>query len=100
LPDAGCSPVAPSEGGAITDSSILYFTETPMATKRARAASFPDAASTGDFGAPEPDPLVIAIQVQAYEIFLSRGERHGDDLADWLEAERIVRADLGLPNEW
>jgi hypothetical protein len=27
----------------------------------------------------------------AYEIFLARGATHGDDLADWLIAERELR---------
>jgi hypothetical protein len=29
--------------------------------------------------------------LQAYALYLLRGETHGDDVADWLEAERIVR---------
>jgi hypothetical protein len=28
------------------------------------------------------------IRVRAYELFLARGATHGDDLADWLNAER------------
>jgi len=28
---------------------------------------------------------------RAYELFLSRGQAHGRDLDDWLEAERQVR---------
>jgi hypothetical protein len=40
---------------------------------------------------PDADPLEIAIRLQAYELYRSRGEMDGDDLADWLEAERIVR---------
>ena len=42
-------------------------------------------------GASDADPLVSAIQLQAYELYQSRGGTHGDDVADWLEAERIVR---------
>ncbi len=28
------------------------------------------------------------IRLRAYELFLARGGAHGDDLADWLRAER------------
>jgi hypothetical protein len=31
------------------------------------------------------------IRVRAYELFLARGGAHGDDLADWLNAERELR---------
>ena len=31
------------------------------------------------------------IRIRAYELYLSRGSADGDDLSDWLEAERIVR---------
>jgi hypothetical protein len=30
------------------------------------------------------------IRAQAYDIYLARGRTQGDDLLDWLEAERIV----------
>jgi Protein of unknown function (DUF2934) len=61
-----------------------------MTNKQARAASLSELTSTVDGGALDSDPQVIAIQLLAYDIFLSRGAQHGDDLADWLEAERIV----------
>lgn len=31
------------------------------------------------------------IRRQAYALYLSRGGSHGEDVTDWLEAERIVR---------
>ncbi len=31
---------------------------------------------------------IEAIRLRAYELFLARGATHGDDLADWLNAER------------
>jgi hypothetical protein len=34
------------------------------------------------------------IAQRAYEKFLARGCRHGDDLKDWFEAERELRAEL------
>ncbi|HEU4787506.1 MAG TPA: DUF2934 domain-containing protein [Gemmatimonadaceae bacterium] len=35
------------------------------------------------------------IRRQAYELYLARGGVGGDDLSDWLEAERIVRTRRG-----
>jgi hypothetical protein len=55
------------------------------------AEPFDDESAIASGEAPVAAPLEIAIRLQAYELFLSRGEMHGDDLADWLEAERIVR---------
>ncbi|MFI5230617.1 MAG: DUF2934 domain-containing protein [Gemmatimonadales bacterium] len=37
------------------------------------------------------DGLDGEIRRRAYEIYLSRGEDGGDQVADWLEAERMVR---------
>ena len=68
--------------------------DTSMTNEAARAGPVEDATSTDNGGAPDSDPLVISIQLLAYELYLSRGERHGDDLADWLEAERIVRRQI------
>ncbi|MDB4890518.1 MAG: hypothetical protein JWL61_2373 [Gemmatimonadetes bacterium] len=50
-----------------------------------------DEIATANSEASDADSLVIAIQLQAYALYLLRGETHGDDVADWLEAERIVR---------
>ncbi len=33
---------------------------------------------------------------KAYELYISRGAGHGSEQADWFEAERLVRAELGL----
>ncbi|GEM_PF-983186 len=43
-----------------------------------------------------PEEHARRIQDKAYELFLCRGLGHGDDQADWFEAERIVRSELGL----
>jgi Protein of unknown function (DUF2934) len=50
-----------------------------------------DNTRTADVAPSEPDALESEIRRRAYEIFVSRGERDGADLADWLEAERVVR---------
>ena len=34
--------------------------------------------------------LYEAIAFKAYELFLGRGGSHGNDMEDWLEAERII----------
>ncbi len=36
------------------------------------------------------------VEYKAYEIYVNRGADHGDDQRDWYEAERLVRAELGL----
>lgn len=36
------------------------------------------------------------VEQKAYEIYVSRGADHGNDQHDWYEAERAVRAELGL----
>ena len=33
-------------------------------------------------------PLVSEINCRAYEIYLERGGQHGNDVSDWLDAER------------
>lgn len=50
-----------------------------------------DNTRTADVASSESDALESEIRRRAYEIFLSRGERAGGDLADWLEAERVVQ---------
>lgn len=32
------------------------------------------------------------IRIRAYEIYLERGQQHGRDLGDWLEAEQELEA--------
>lgn len=42
-----------------------------------------------------PDGAEEEIRVRAYELYLARGGVNGDDLSDWLEAERLVRSRRG-----
>ena len=37
------------------------------------------------------DTEIESIRTRAYELFLSRGALHGNDLGDWLNAERELR---------
>ncbi|HTQ52440.1 MAG TPA: DUF2934 domain-containing protein [Candidatus Acidoferrales bacterium] len=42
-----------------------------------------------------PDPkLHLQIERRAYEIWMAGGNRHGDDMANWLQAEHEVLAKL------
>jgi DUF2934 family protein len=41
----------------------------------------------------ESEAINKKISELAYELFLKRGSSHGNDLGDWLEAERIVNAE-------
>ena len=40
---------------------------------------------------PNTEKNIETIRVRAYELFVARGASHGDDLADWLNAERELR---------
>lgn len=44
-------------------------------------------------GSPLTDQLFERINQRAYELYQLRGEGHGHDEEDWLEAERQVRVD-------
>lgn len=36
-----------------------------------------------------------AIRKRAYELYCKRGRTHGNDMKDWLEAEKQVKKELG-----
>jgi hypothetical protein len=38
--------------------------------------------------------LIARIAIKAYELFAQRGGECGGDIEDWLEAERLVRAEM------
>jgi Protein of unknown function (DUF2934) len=42
----------------------------------------------------EGEPTFEQIRQRAFEIYLKRGQTPGDDLLDWLQAERELRAGL------
>ena len=44
-------------------------------------------------GSPLTEQLFERIGRRAYELYQLRGESHGQDTEDWLEAERQVRED-------
>jgi hypothetical protein len=41
-----------------------------------------------------PEEFYRRVAHKAYELYISRGADHGNDQADWLEAERLIRAEL------
>jgi len=43
-----------------------------------------------------PDDYIERVRQKAYELYLARGGVDGRDLDDWLQAERIVKEELGL----
>jgi len=66
-----------------------------MATKRRARKNAKQIESNGDSGRSQPSAVLqlspAAIAVRAYDLFLARGGTHGDDLADWLQAEAELR---------
>lgn len=43
-----------------------------------------------------PEEIHGLIKAKAYEIFLKRGNRSGDQVSDWLNAERQVKKELRI----
>ena len=42
------------------------------------------------------EKLLKEIEKKAYELFLKRKGQHGNDLNDWLEAEKIIKKQYKL----
>ncbi|OGF44757.1 MAG: hypothetical protein A2536_09425 [Candidatus Firestonebacteria bacterium RIFOXYD2_FULL_39_29] len=42
------------------------------------------------------EKLLKEIEKKSYELFLKRNGKHGNDLQDWLEAEKIVKKQLKI----
>ncbi len=42
------------------------------------------------------DEFIARVRMKAYELYEKRNYSHGKDLDDWLEAERIVKEELGI----
>jgi len=52
-----------------------------------------DSPATMTDGQPHADDMSARIRQRAYEIYQARGYSNGNELEDWLEAERQLRAD-------
>ena len=55
------------------------------------AASMQETIGASHNGAADSGLDIATIRLRAYEMFLARGATHGDDLADWFNAERELR---------
>jgi hypothetical protein len=44
----------------------------------------------------DPEQLEAEIHKRAHEIFLERGEKEGDALSDWLQAEQEIKKKYNL----
>jgi len=44
-------------------------------------------------------PTREEIEVRAYQIYVERGGAHGQDLDDWLQAERVLLEEYGTTGE-
>lgn len=53
-------------------------------------------ATTGNQSKISPDQLVSEIQKRAHEIYLERGDASSSDFDDWINAEKQVKAKLGI----
>lgn len=42
------------------------------------------------------EQLLKEIEKKAYDIFIKRNGRHGNDMQDWLEAEKLVKKQYKL----
>jgi hypothetical protein len=58
-----------------------------MATEHVR----PDEPETQLADVSATDGIEAEIRCEAHELYVLRGGTHGGDVADWLEAERLVR---------
>lgn len=47
-------------------------------------------------GIKSKEKLLMEIEKKAYELFLKRKGQHGNDLNDWLEAEKFVKKQWGI----
>jgi len=57
----------------------------------ADSAPGPRSRTASDLSTPGKRPSEEEIARRAYEIFLEHGGRHGNDLEDWLQAERELK---------
>ncbi len=42
------------------------------------------------------DKVYETIRKRAYELYCKRGGTHGNDMKDWLEAEKQVKREMGI----
>lgn len=42
------------------------------------------------------EDFISKVQQKAYEIYVNRGHAHGNDLEDWLRAEKAIKKELRI----
>jgi hypothetical protein len=73
--------------------------KTPSTTPATPAATAPQRSEVKGSGTAKSSPIVkeissAQVELRAYEIYAGRGYAPGDPTADWLEAERQLKAGL------
>jgi len=43
-----------------------------------------------------PDSIYVRVAVLAYSMYEQRGRQDGHDIADWIEAEKMIRDEMAL----
>jgi hypothetical protein len=56
----------------------------------------PGSAKTGSRVTGQVFPTIEQIRLRAYELYLSRGATHGNEVEDWLNAERELMEPVNL----
>jgi hypothetical protein len=74
-------------------SEIEYSSDATIGNQKYRAGGISSAAEP----ALSETPLRQRIAKNAYELYLRRGQIHGHDVDDWLEAERYLLDQLKAP---
>ena len=88
--------------GARKRTNAESSTASPVEDQRSAERVVP-VPQTSEMDGPSSEPIDAATpenteeesRRRAYELYLSRGGANGDDLSDWLEAERLVRSQRG-----
>lgn len=70
-------------------------TEVPLTTAAEGNGAATRATSSATEPSSQPDDLAERIRQRAYEIYLARGNDNGNEIDDWLEAERQLRSGSG-----
>jgi hypothetical protein len=78
--------------------ATLKTGKSPATGEIRRVTPDADAILDADDGSDPHGPEVVARR--AFELFQARGEVHGHDIDDWLEAERLIREETASQPGW
>ncbi len=85
--------MAPPKKNKTPDAAPAAIPQTPTPSAAPQRSEVKGSGPTKS-AAPIPQVTWQAIEARAYEIYASRGYAQGDPTADWLEAERQLKAGL------